>query len=431
MDKAQYRRYLQILELELVPALGCTEPISVAYASAKAREILSCMPEHIELYCSGNIIKNTKSVTVPNSGGMRGIEAAAVLGAVGGDPSSKLEVLERITPEDLSLARKLLSSPFCSCHLQKNAPPLYIRVEMRGGGHLAKVAVADDHTNIILMEKDGDVLFAEDENSVEDSHSDLKSHLNVADILTFAREVKADQIRDLMERQILLNTAISTEGLNNSYGAQVGKTLLQAYGNDVRIRACAAAAAGSDARMNGCPLPVVINSGSGNQGMTCSLPVIEYAKELKVSRDTLYRALVISNLISIHQKRYIGSLSAYCGAVSAACGAGAAITWLHGGDYTEVSRTITNTIANTGGMICDGAKSSCAAKIASAVNAAILAFTLEKNGRCFQPGEGLVGKDVEDTIRNLGHVGKEGMKETDVTILKLMLNCSCIPGGQA
>lgn len=431
MDRAQYRRYLQILKLELVPALGCTEPISVAYASAKAREILSCMPEHIELYCSGNIIKNTKSVTVPNSGGMRGIEAAAVLGAVGGDSSSKLEVLERITPADISLARKLLSSSFCSCQLQKNAPPLYIRVEMRGGGHLAKVAVANDHTKIILMEKDDEVLFSEDENSVEDSNSDLKSHLNVADILTFAREVKTDQIRDLMERQILLNTAISAEGLTNSYGVQVGKTLLQAYGNDVRTRACAAAAAGSDARMNGCPLPVVINSGSGNQGMTCSLPVIEYAKELNVSKDTLYRALVISNLISIHQKRYIGSLSAYCGAVSAACGAGAAITWLYGGDYSEVSRTITNTIANTGGMICDGAKSSCAAKIASAVNAAILAFTLEKNGRYFQPGEGLVGKDVEDTIRNLGYVGKEGMKETDVTILNLMLNCSCIPDRQA
>ncbi len=421
MDSVQYQRYLQILFQELIPALGCTEPIAIAYTSAKARELLVSTPEQIDVYCSGNIIKNTQSVTVPNSGGMRGIAAAAALGAIGGNPSAKLEVLENIAPQELALARELLSASRCSCHLQQNVPSLYIRVEMKSGGHCAKAAVAHEHTKIVFLEKDGEILFSEDALSPEESCADPRSFLNVQDILTFAQQVKGDDIRDLMERQIQMNTAISSEGLSRSYGARVGKTLLTTFGRHVEIRACAAAAAGSDARMNGCPLPVVINSGSGNQGMTCSLPVIEYAKEWNVSRETLHRALVISNLISIHQKSEIGPLSAYCGAVSAACGAGAAIAWLSGGDYEAISQTITNTIVNIGGMLCDGAKSSCAAKIAAAVNAAILAFTLEKNGCSFHPGEGLVGRNVEHTIHNLSHVGKEGMKETDLTILNLML----------
>ena len=235
-------------------------------------------------------------------------------------------------------------------------------------------------------------------------------------------KVRIEDIKDVIGRQIEMNTAISEEGLRNPYGAEVGRTLLYAYGDDIKIRAKAKAAAGSDARMNGCSMPVVINSGSGNQGMTCSLPVIEYAKELKVSKDKLYRALVVSNLVAIHQKSYIGSLSAYCGAVSAACGAGAAIAWLNGGDYEAVARTITNALANTSGMVCDGAKSSCAAKIASAVDAAIMAYTLESANHCFQPGEGLVKDNVEDTIRNMGYVGRVGMKDTDVTILNLMID---------
>lgn len=461
MEEKIYRSYIEILKEELVPALGCTEPIAIAYAAAKAAEVLkesngeevqiaehkteekagtaerngaksasqtaldNCNG-HLDVYCSGNIIKNVKSVTVPNSGGMRGIEAAALLGLVGGDASRKLEVLEGITEEQREETRRLLEKKFCTCYLQEGVANLYIRAELTLEGHSACVTIEDKHTNIIKIEKDGVVLFEKACKAESDAgakeQSDKRALLNVADILQFADEVRIEDIKDVIGRQIEMNTAISEEGLRNPYGAEVGRTLLHAYGDDIKIRAKAKAAAGSDARMNGCSMPVVINSGSGNQGMTCSLPVIEYAKELKVSKDKLYRALVVSNLVAIHQKSYIGSLSAYCGAVSAACGAGAAIAWLNGGDYEAVARTITNALANTSGMVCDGAKSSCAAKIASAVDAAIMAYTLESANHCFQPGEGLVKDNVEDTIRNMGYVGRVGMKDTDVTILNLMID---------
>ena len=461
MEEKIYRSYIEILKEELVPALGCTEPIAIAYAAAKAAEVLkesngeevqiaehkteekagtaerngaksasqtaldNCNG-HLDVYCSGNIIKNVKSVTVPNSGGMRGIEAAALLGLVGGDASRKLEVLEGITEEQREETRRLLEKKFCTCSLQDGVANLYIRAELTLEGHSACVTIEDKHTNIIKIEKDGVVLFEKACKAEADAgakeQSDKRALLNVADILRFADEVRIEDIKDVIGRQIEMNTAISEEGLRNPYGAEVGRTLLHAYGDDIKIRAKAKAAAGSDARMNGCSMPVVINSGSGNQGMTCSLPVIEYAKELKVSKEKLYRALVVSNLVAIHQKSYIGSLSAYCGAVSAACGAGAAIAWLNGGDYEAVARTITNALANTSGMVCDGAKSSCAAKIASAVDAAIMAYTLESANHCFQPGEGLVKDNVEDTIRNMGYVGRVGMKDTDVTILNLMID---------
>lgn len=430
MEEKIYRSYIEILKEELVPALGCTEPIAIAYAAAKAAEVLQTAQDswngHLDVYCSGNIIKNVKSVTVPNSGGMRGIEAAALLGLVGGDASRKLEVLEGITEEQREETRRLLEKKFCTCYLQEGVANLYIRAELTLEGHSACVTIEDKHTNIIKIEKDGVVLFEKAGKGEEDAgakeQSDKRALLNVADILRFADEVRIEDIKDVIGRQIEMNTAISEEGLRNPYGAEVGRTLLNAYGDDIKIRAKAKAAAGSDARMNGCSMPVVINSGSGNQGMTCSLPVIEYAKELKVSEEKLYRALVVSNLVAIHQKSYIGSLSAYCGAVSAACGAGAAIAWLNGGDYEAVARTITNALANTSGMVCDGAKSSCAAKIASAVDAAIMAYTLESANHCFQPGEGLVKDNVEDTIRNMGYVGRVGMKDTDVTILNLMID---------
>ena len=461
MEEKIYRSYIEILKEELVPALGCTEPIAIAYAAAKAAEVLkesngekvqiaehkteekagtadrngaksilqrasdNCNG-HLDVYCSGNIIKNVKSVTVPNSGGMRGIEAAALLGLVGGDASRKLEVLEGITEEQREETRRLLEKKFCTCYLQEGVANLYIRAELTLEGHSACVTIEDKHTNIIKIEKDGVVLFEKACKAEADAgakeQSDKRALLNVADILQFADEVRIEDIKDVIGRQIEMNTAISEEGLRNPYGAEVGRTLLNAYGDDIKIRAKAKAAAGSDARMNGCSMPVVINSGSGNQGMTCSLPVIEYAKELKVPEEQLYRALVVSNLVAIHQKSYIGSLSAYCGAVSAACGAGAAIAWLNGGDYEAVARTITNALANTSGMVCDGAKSSCAAKIASAVDAAIMAYTLESANHCFQPGEGLVKDNVEDTIRNMGYVGRVGMKDTDVTILNLMID---------
>lgn len=426
MDEKIYQSYLEILKEELVPALGCTEPIALAFAAAKAREIFDGTPEHMDVYCSGNIIKNVKSVTVPNSGGMHGIEAAAILGVTGGDAGKELEVLETVSEADRERARKLLEEDFCTCHLQEGVSNLYIRVELTGSGHFASVTVSEKHTRIVRIERDGQVLFSRDENENGDKadagKADMRKLLNVADILTFAEQVRMEDIREVIGRQVEMNTAISEEGLKNHYGAEVGRTLLAAYGDDIKIRARAKAAAGSDARMNGCSMPVIINSGSGNQGMTCSLPVIEFAGELKVSQEKMYRALVVSNLVAIHQKKYIGSLSAYCGAVSAACGAGAAITWLYGGDYEAVSRTITNTIANMGGVVCDGAKSSCAAKIASAVDAAIMAHTLENANHSFQPGEGLVGENVEETIKDIGYVGRVGMKPTDVTILNLMIN---------
>lgn len=421
MDKQLYRNYVKILEHELVPALGCTEPIAIAYAAAKAREVLGEMPASVEVCCSGNIIKNVKGVTVPNSNGLKGIDVAATLGIVGGRADRELEVLESVTQEDIALTKKLVSEGFCTCTLKEGVENLYVVAKVFAGEHSAEVTIVNRHTLISRIVKDDEVLFQLATHAESPEYVD-KSLLNVKDILQFADEVAISDVRELLDRQIDMNTAISDEGLAHPYGAQVGRTLLKEYGTDVKIRARARAAAGSDARMGGCSMPVVINSGSGNQGMTVSLPVIEFAKELGVSKDKLYRALVVSNLVAIHQKKYIGSLSAYCGAVSAACGAGAAITYLYGGDYEDISLTIVNTIANVGGIVCDGAKSSCAAKIASSVDAAILAHYMGKNHRCFQPGEGIVQEDVERTIRSMGYIGRVGMKDTDTEILNIMID---------
>ena len=421
MDKRNYDNYIKILEYELVPALGCTEPIAIAYAAEKAHEILGIFPEHVSLCCSGNIIKNVKGVVVPNSGGLRGIDVAATLGIVGGDASRELEVLEDVTEEHIEKTKELVANGFCSCKLQEEVENLYIVARVEAQGHYAEVTIINRHTLIQKIEKDGEVLY--DHKLEPESPKNIdKSILNIEDIIAFANEVKMEDIREVIGQQIRLNQAISNEGLSNPYGAQVGRTLLETYGNDVMTRARAKAAAGSDARMGGCSLPVVINSGSGNQGMTVSLPVIEFAMELGVSEETLYRALVVSNLVAIHQKKYIGSLSAYCGAVSAACGAGAGITYLYGGTIEDISNTITNTIANVGGIVCDGAKSSCAAKIASSVEAAILAHNMGRKKRCFKPGEGIVQENVEDTIRSIGYIGRVGMKNTDTEILNIMIN---------
>ncbi|MDY2937792.1 MAG: L-serine ammonia-lyase, iron-sulfur-dependent, subunit alpha [Fusicatenibacter sp.] len=421
MDKLLYNNYVKILKNELVPALGCTEPIAIAYAAAKAREVLGQMPESIELCCSGNIIKNVKGVKVPNSNGLKGIDVAATLGVVGGRADRELEVLEDVTQEDIEKTKELVAAGFCTCTLKEGVENLYIVARVDAGEHSAEVTIVNRHTLISRIVKDGEVLYSIAANEESPEYVD-KSLLNVRDILLFADEVDLEDVREVLTRQITMNSAIAEEGLSHPYGAQVGRTLLKEYGNDVKIRARARAAAGSDARMGGCSLPVVINSGSGNQGMTVSLPVIEFAKELKVSEEKLYRALVVSNLIAIHQKKYIGSLSAYCGAVSAACGAGAAITYLYGGDYEDVSFTIVNTIANVGGIVCDGAKSSCAAKIASAVDAAIMAHFMGMNHRTFQPGEGIVQEDVEGTIKSMGYIGRVGMKDTDTEILNIMID---------
>ncbi|MGI5107216.1 serine dehydratase subunit alpha family protein [Treponema socranskii] len=425
MDKKVYDAYVAILKTELVPALGCTEPIAIAFAAAKARDVLGSFPEKLRIEASGNIVKNVQGVTVPNSGGLKGIDVAATLGAVGGDAEIGLEVLSKITEEQIKKTKELVDSGFCTCSLVDGKDNLYIRVTAKSGEDTAVVVVSEKHTNIAYVEKNGKVLIDVKSTGVKtDAGNEAnKSLLSVRDIIRFADEVNIDDVRAVIERQIEYNTAISKEGLAREYGAKVGRTLEKLYDkNDVRVRARAAAAAGSDARMSGCPLPVVINSGSGNQGMTVSLPVIEYAKEWNVPHDKLIRALVLANLIALLQKRYIGSLSAFCGAVCAATGAGCGITYLHGGDEDAVARTITNTLADVGGIVCDGAKPSCAAKIASAVDAAILGFELgSREGIAFKSGEGLVKKSAEDTIRSFGRMGRDGMRSTDTEILHIML----------
>ena len=391
MDRTIYDNYVKILRKELVPALGCTEPIALAYASAKAREVLGEFPEHMTVWCSGNIIKNVKGVKVPNSGGMKGVEAAAVLGLAGGDPSQALEVLEAVTQTDIKRTKELT------------------------------VIIEQEHTNITRIEKNGKIVYAhKKEVSGEEIEVD-KSLLNLADILVFAQEVDLNEVRDVLARQIRYNSRIAKEGLEHEWGAQVGRVIAEEFGTTVQWKAVASAAAGSDARMSGCSLPVIINSGSGNQGMTCSLPVIEYGKELKKSEEEIYRALCVSNLVALNQKRYIGSLSAYCGAVCAAAGAGAGITYLCGGNLEQIQNTVVNTIADAGGIVCDGAKPSCAAKIATSLQAAILSHKMAMRGLVFGSGEGLVMDCPEDTIKAVGYVGRAGMKQTDVEILNLMI----------
>lgn len=422
MEKSLYDNYVNILKHELVPALGCTEPIAIAFASAKAVQVLGVFPEQIEMSCSGNIIKNVKGVTVPNSGGLKGIEAAAILGAVGGDAEKELEVLESVRPEHIERTKELIAEKMCACKLVDGVANLYITARVSGAGHTAEVTIVNHHTNITRIMKDGEVLVDRPvEAESEDAGID-KSKLTVKDILEFADEVRMEDIEEVISRQVELNSAIAQEGLDNNYGAQIGKTLMHVWGKSITTRACARAAAGSDARMGGCSLPVVINSGSGNQGMTVSLPVIAYAEEWEVSREKMFRSLVVSNLIAIHQKYYIGSLSAYCGAVSAACGAGAGITYMYGGSYEQVSLTIINTLGNVGGIVCDGAKPSCAAKIASSVDAALIAFHLSVQNKSFLPGEGIIKGDIEETIKSMGYIGRVGMRSTDTEILNIMID---------
>ncbi|WRS26311.1 L-serine ammonia-lyase, iron-sulfur-dependent, subunit alpha [Oscillospiraceae bacterium MB08-C2-2] len=423
MEQKVYNAYVAILENELVPALGCTEPIAIAYAAAKAREILGKMPQAIVVNSSGNIIKNVKGVTVPNSDGLVGINVAAILGVVGGNASKELEVLADIVPEHIEQTKKLMEQDFCTCGLVEGVEGLYIWVEAKAGEDTVSVEITGKHTYITKIEKNGEVLFTQPAPDGHENPAADKDLLDVADIITFADTVRLEDVDDVINRQINFNSAIAQEGLAGSWGAQIGKTLLKHYGKeDVQIRARAAAAAGSDARMNGCAMPVVINSGSGNQGMTVSLPVVEYAREWNKSHEELIRALVLSNLIALLQKKYLGSLSAFCGAVCAATGAASGITYLHGGRYEEISKTITNTLANVGGIVCDGAKSSCAAKIASAVDAGILGFIMStEEGNSFNSGEGLVKDNVERTIESFGRMGREGMRGTDIEILNIML----------
>lgn len=418
-----YNNYTAILREELVPAMGCTEPIAIAYASAKACSVLGEKFTRLHVSCSGNIIKNVKGVIVPNSGGQKGIEAAAILGAVGGNSERELEVIAGTDDEARALTRRLVREKVCEVSLVEEVPNLYVEVEAKGQDHTARVRIEDSHTDITLIERDGVTLYEHSPQKGDcPSHSADRSRMKLSTILSYADSLKVEDVREILERQIEYNVRISQEGLDNKWGACIGKTMIETWGDDVRTCACARAAAGSDARMSGCPLPVIINSGSGNQGITVTLPVVEYAERWRISREKLYRCLAVSNLVSIYIKHFIGALSAFCGAVSAGAGAGAAITYMAGGDYASVARTITNTLANVGGIVCDGAKPSCAAKIASSVHAALLAHHMSMNDDEFRGGEGFVEDDVEDTIRNMGYIGKVGMKDTDREILNVMID---------
>ena len=419
-------QFIAILQEELVPALGCTEPIAIAYAGAHARALLGKIPDRVCIKSSGNIIKNVKSVTVPNSGNMKGIPAAAAIGIIGGNPDKGLEVLADITEADITRTKEFLEQVPCKVSLLDTVASLHFIVEVFGGADSASVEIIHQHTNIVRTTKNGKEVMSVpfDPASANAALTD-RSGLSVKKILAFADTIDLNRVRPILERQIEYNTRIAQEGLAHRYGINAGANLLKAAEAEqavtVKIRAQAAAAAGSDARMSGCTLPVVTNSGSGNQGLTASLPVIVFAEEKKLPHDRLLRGLLVSNLIAIHQKTRIGRLSAYCGAVSAACGSGAAVTYLSGGSYEQVCETITNTLAVVSGIVCDGAKPSCASKIASSVDAALNAHYLAMQNRVFQAGEGIVKGDIEKTIAGVGSVAADGMRETDKVILRIMV----------
>ena len=420
-EDVKYGAYVQILKEELVPAMGCTEPIALAYAAAKAREILGSIPDKVVIEASGSIIKNVKSVIVPNTNHLKGIPAAATAGIIAGRAEKELEVIAQVTESEIEQMKQFLQTADIKVVHADNGITFDIIVSVYKGSSYAKVRIANYHTNIVLMEKDGEVLYEiAVEGEKEEGLTD-RNLLNMKDIWDFAMTVDVKDIKETLDRQIAYNTAIAEEGLRGDYGANTGSVLLDTYGDDMRTREKAEAAAGSDARMNGCELPVIINSGSGNQGMTSSIPVIEYAKEFDADEDTLYRALALSNLVTIHQKTGIGRLSAYCGAVSAGAGAGAGIAYLCGGGYEEVIHTVVNALAIVSGIVCDGAKASCAAKIASAVDAGILGYNMYKRGQQFYGGDGIVTRGVEETIQNVGRLGKQGMKETNEEIIKIMV----------
>lgn len=419
-EDKRYQAYVSILKEELIPAMGCTEPIAIAYAAAVARDTLGDLPDRMSIEVSGNIIKNVKSVIVPNTAGQKGIESAAAAGIVAGDCKKELEVISEVTKLQQTQIAEFKKT--CPILVRPSDSKLIfdILITVWKENNYAKVRIVNYHTNIVLIEKNEKVL---KEIPIEEQKEDgLKGRefLSIEGIVEFANTVELDELKQVIKRQIDYNYQIAKEGMKHFYGANIGKVILQNNEDSVTNRAKAMAAAASDARMNGCELPVIIVSGSGNQGITASVPVIEYARELKVSEEQLYRALILSNLVTIHQKTGIGRLSAYCGAVSAGCGSGAGIAYLYGGGIDEISHTIVNSLAILSGTICDGAKSSCAAKIALAVEAGILGFQMYKNGQEFLGGDGIVSHGVENTIANVGVLARDGMKETDKKIIHIM-----------
>ena len=421
-----YETYLQILRAELVPALGCTEPIAIAYAAAVARRVLGEMPKRIIAACSSNIIKNVKSVIVPTTGDLRGIEASAILGAVAGRADRELEVLSCVQPEDVEQTRRLLESGMCKTELLRSDSCLHIRITAESEAHTAMVEIRDEHTRIIRVERDSEPLYTAQPDEQKDC-ADYQS-LNVADIYAFARTVQIEEVQEILDRQITYNLKIAEEGLAHCYGASVGVTLLKSYGDDIKNVARAFPAAGSDARMSGCELPVVINSGSGNQGITVSVPLIVYARHLGSSDEQLYRALVLSNLVAIHQKTGIGRLSAFCGAVCAGAAAGAGIAYLDGGGYCEACHAVVNALSIVAGMVCDGAKADCALKISTCVNAACQAAAMGTRGVRVQSTDGIVEENVERTLDNFAILSTHGT--SDSVILDLMLNKEHAPDAE-
>ena len=421
MDAKLYSAYIRILEQELVPAMGCTEPIAVAYAAAKATRELSGRPQKVHICVSSNIIKNVKSVIVPNTGGLHGLEAAAAAGIIAGQPEKKLLVISEVTDAQKEEIAQYLQQAEFVVEESATGELFDICITLEKDGHKSLCRIAGDHTNVVRVEKDGVSVVEKEIAAAAEDNAD-KELLTIENIVTFAEEVDLADVQEVLDRQIRCNMDIAREGMTRQYGARIGQVLLKTRGKDTVTMAKAWAAAASDARMNGCEKPVVINSGSGNQGITASVPVIVYAQDMGASQEQLYRALVVSNLVTIHLKTGIGPLSAYCGATSAGCGAAAGVTYLYGGRYREIAHTVVNALAINSGVICDGAKASCAAKIASAVEAGLLGMEMFRQGSQFMSGDGIVTKGVENTIRNVSQVASEGMRKTDTEIIKIMLS---------
>lgn len=413
--------YIKILESELVPAMGCTEPIALAYGGARAREILGGMPEKVIAKCSGNIIKNVRCVTIPNSKGLVGIEAGVLLGIAGGNAGKQMEVLEDVSDADIEMAKQMLQKGVCKVEFLDSPSVLHIILELYTEEHSAVVEIRDGHTNITSIRKDGEELLEGAAKFEYDDTDERKVILNMENIKEFADTVELSKVQHLIERQITCNMAIANEGMKGEYGLGLGKLLVESYPDTTLNQMKAYAAAGSEARMGGCDLPVIINSGSGNQGIASSVPVVVYARIKQVDQETLYRSLIFSNLLTIYQKTYIGKLSAFCGAVSASCASGAALTYMVGGTLDQIKMTVENTLANIPGIICDGAKISCAAKIATSLDAAIMAHNLAMKNKVYAPYTGILQEDTPETISCVGYIGKEGMKQTDKEILKIMI----------
>ncbi len=421
MEKALQEEFISIIREELVPAMGCTEPIALAYAAARGREVLGCEPEKMTARCSGNMIKNVRCVTIPNSGGLTGIETACILGAVAGEASAGMEVLERAGDRDRARTRELLEKGCCSVEFLDSEIPLHFIVCMSAAGHTVEVEVRHTHTNVVSVVRDGEAVFEKAKELAEKGCSTDRSRLTLEAIKAFADEVELASVRDIYERQIRYNMDIAYEGISGDYGIGIGRVIRGSYADGVVTRMKAFAAAASEARMGGCDMPVIINSGSGNQGIASSVPVIVYAREKNIPTERLYRALVFSSLLTIYQKEFIGKLSAFCGAVSASCASAAAITYMAGGTLAQIKATIDNTLANIPGIICDGAKISCAAKIASSLDASMMAHYLAMQEKEYEAYTGILKEDAGETISCVGYIGKVGMHQTDKEIIKMML----------